>query len=120
MLGIVQVDSKGDGVVDLKELTTALSKWMALVAYPGSRDLIHPFASARDIALDFCIAMKLDPRKQVSPISASHQVLCLLGYAGLYIATCMLHPPLMGVPACCTYNVFEPCSCSAMTSCKDC
>ena len=67
--GIAQVDSKGDGVVDLKELTTALSKWMALVAYPGSRDLIHPFASARDIALDFYIAMKLDPRRQVSPVS---------------------------------------------------
>ena len=79
----MQVDSKGDGVVDLKELTTALSKWMALVAYPGSRDLIHPFATARDIALDFYIAIKQDPRKRVSPISASHQVLGLWACTGL-------------------------------------
>ena len=58
--------------MDLKELTTALSKWLALVAYPGSRDLIHPFATARDIALDSFIAMKQDPRR-----SASAQLLVL-------------------------------------------
>ena len=59
----VQVDSNGDGVVDLKDICTALSKWLALIAHPGSRDLLEPFARARDIALDFFIAMKLDPRR---------------------------------------------------------
>lgn len=56
--------------MDLRELTTALSKWLALIAYPGSRDLIHPFATARDIALDFYIAMKQDPRR--SALAQAH------------------------------------------------
>ena len=64
--GAAQVDSNGDGLVDLRELTTALSKWLALLAWPGSRDLLHPFATARDIALDFFIAMKQDPRRSAS------------------------------------------------------
>jgi len=59
----LQVENNEDGLVDLKDLSTALSKWLALVAYPGSRDLLHPFATARDIALDFFIAMKEDPRR---------------------------------------------------------
>ena len=59
----MQVDSDGDGVADLKDICTALSKWLALIARPGSRDLLEPFARARDIALDFFIAMKLDPRR---------------------------------------------------------
>lgn len=67
-----QVDSNSDGLVDLRELSTALSKWLALIAYPGSRDLLHPFATARDIALDFFIAMKHDPRRS----AASHHSSC--------------------------------------------
>ena len=59
----MQVDSDGYGVVDLKDICTALSKWLALIAHPGSRDLLEPFARARDIGLDFFIAMKLDPRR---------------------------------------------------------
>lgn len=59
----MQVDSNEDGLVDLKELSTAMSKWLALVAYPGSRDLLQPFATARDIALDFFIATNQDPRR---------------------------------------------------------
>ncbi len=50
-------------MADLKDLCTALSKWLALIAHPGSRDLLEPFARARDIALDSFIAMKLDPRR---------------------------------------------------------
>ena len=74
------MDSNNDGLTDLRELTTALSKWLALVAYPGSRDLLHPFASARDIALDFFIAMKQDPRRsalmyhQEGPSNAPNQL----------------------------------------------
>ena len=59
----MQVDSNKDGLVDLKDLSTALSKWLVLIAYPGSQDLLHPFTTARDIALDFFIAMKKDPRR---------------------------------------------------------
>ncbi|CAL5230034.1 g13479 [Coccomyxa viridis] len=74
-----KVDSNKDGAVDLRELTTALSKWLALIAYPGSRDLIHPFATARDIALDFYIAMKQDPRRGLGPggLQSVLQALCL-------------------------------------------
>ena len=60
------MDSNRDGLVDLRELATALSKWLALVAYPGTRDLLHPYATGRDIALDFFIAMKQDPRRSAS------------------------------------------------------
>ena len=61
--GAVQVDSNKDGLVDLKELTTALSKWLALSADPGFKDLAHPFATAEDTALDFFILMNEDPRR---------------------------------------------------------
>ena len=76
--GGAQVDSNGDGLVDLRELTTALSKWLALVAWPGSRDLLHPFATARDIALDFFIAMKQDPRRSAPSYPFARVPLCTI------------------------------------------
>ena len=64
--GAVQVDTNKDGLVDLKELTTALSKWRAFFADPESRNDAHPFATAEDIALDFFILMSEDPRRSAS------------------------------------------------------
>ena len=98
--GAAQVDSNKDGVVDLRELTTALSKWLALIAYPGSRDLMHPFATARDIALDFFIATKQDPRRSVPMLSSGllslrHQC------AACRTGSCVLSPVnLCWVPCC--------------------
>ena len=66
------MDSNENGLVDLRELSTALSKWLALIAHPGSRDLLHPFATARDIALNFFIAMKQDPRRS-NAIQPAHE-----------------------------------------------
>jgi len=45
----VQVNSDKDGVTDLEDLGTALSKW----AGPGSQNLLHAFATARGIAFKF-------------------------------------------------------------------
>lgn len=59
----MQVDSDDDGAVNLKDLATALSKWLALVASPGSRDLLHPFKTGADLALDYFIIMHQDPKR---------------------------------------------------------
>lgn len=61
--GAEQVDSNKDGLLDLKELSTALSKLLALVANPLSMTPAHPFATARNMALDIFIALKQDPRR---------------------------------------------------------
>ena len=71
------MDTDHDGYVDLRELSTALSKWLALIACPGDRDLLHPYATARDIALNTFIAMKQNPRRS-NPLQPSDEGLTLL------------------------------------------
>ena len=54
------MDSNTDSLVDLNDLSTALSKWLAPVACPGSQDLLHAFATAHGIALDFYTTVQQD------------------------------------------------------------
>jgi hypothetical protein len=52
------VDEDGNGVVDVRELSHALAKWLLLVASPEA-----PLSVGKDLAMDMFIIFDADPIK---------------------------------------------------------